>query len=81
MRSKSWSAFLLAACLLLSSASPAQEQEYEPSVGQPGKDVIWVPTDEKLVEAMLDLAKVTPGDFLIDLGSGDGRIVIAAAKH
>lgn len=80
MRSKSWLVLFLAACLLLlPSASPAQQ--YEPSVGQPGKDVIWVPTDEKLVEAMLDLAKVTPGDFLIDLGSGDGRIVIAAAKH
>ncbi len=56
-------------------------QEYEPSVGQQGKDVIWVPTPDSLIEAMLDLAKVTPEDNVIDLGSGDGRIVIAAAKR
>ena len=59
----------------------ASAQEFEPSVGQEGKDVIWVPTPEYLVEAMLDMAKVTPDDYLIDLGSGDGRIVIAAAKR
>jgi SAM-dependent methyltransferase len=56
-------------------------QQYEPSVGQEGKDVIWVPTPEDLVQAMLDLAKVTASDFVMDLGSGDGRIVIAAAKR
>lgn len=56
-------------------------QEYQPSVGQSGKDVIWVPTPDDLVEAMLDLAKVTSKDFVVDLGSGDGRIVIAAAKR
>jgi SAM-dependent methyltransferase len=56
-------------------------QEYEPSVGQEGKDVIWVPTPESLVQAMLDVAKVTPNDFVMDLGSGDGRIVIAAARR
>lgn len=56
-------------------------QEYEPSVGQQGKDVIWVPTPDSLIEAMLDLTKVTPEDNVIDLGSGDGRIVIAAAKR
>jgi hypothetical protein len=60
---------------------PVNAQQYEPSVGQEGKDVIWVPTPDYLVEAMLDMAKVTPDDFLIDLGSGDGRIVIAAAKR
>jgi len=54
---------------------------YQPSVGQEGKDVIWVPTPEELVKAMLDMAKVTPNDFVMDLGSGDGRIVIAAAKR
>ncbi|MBN1566837.1 MAG: class I SAM-dependent methyltransferase [Acidobacteria bacterium] len=60
----------------------AQEQgDYQPHVGQPGKDVVWVPTSESLVEKMLDLAKVTPRDYLIDLGSGDGRTVIAAAKR
>ena len=55
-------------------------QEYEPSVGQQGKDVVWVPTPTSLVKVMLDIAKVTSSDYLIDLGSGDGRTVIEAAK-
>jgi precorrin-6B methylase 2 len=60
----------------------AQQQEpYQPYVGQPGKDVVWVPTDEGLVGKMLDMAQVTAQDYLIDLGSGDGRTVIAAAKR
>ena len=56
-------------------------ESFEPEVGQQGKDVIWVPTPQELVEKMLDLAKVTPADYLIDLGSGDGRTVITAAKR
>ena len=52
-----------------------------PQVGQPGKDVMWVPTPEKAVARMLVMAQVGPGDFVIDLGSGDGRIVIMAAKR
>jgi SAM-dependent methyltransferase len=56
-------------------------ESYEPSVGQPGKDVVWVPTSQALVEKMLDMAKVTPKDYVIDLGSGDGRTVITAAKR
>jgi SAM-dependent methyltransferase len=59
----------------------AQQQQFQPSVGQPGKDVIWVPTPEELIAQMLDMAKVTSSDHVIDLGSGDGRIVIAAAKR
>jgi precorrin-6B methylase 2 len=62
----------------------AQTQEggaYQPTVGQPGKDVVWVPTQQDLVDRMLDLAKVTPRDFVVDLGSGDGRTVITAAKR
>lgn len=55
--------------------------EYQPQVGQEGKDVIWVPTSQALVEEMLDIAKATPEDYLIDLGSGDGRTVIAAARR
>jgi hypothetical protein len=55
--------------------------DYQPVVGQGGKDVVWVPTPQELVDAMLDLAKVTPKDFLVDLGSGDGRTVITAAKR
>ncbi|MGH7852519.1 MAG: SAM-dependent methyltransferase [Candidatus Binatia bacterium] len=62
------------------AAQPAK-QEYAPRVGQAGKDVVWVPTPESLVDKMLDLAKVTPNDYLIDLGSGDGRTVITAAKR
>jgi len=54
---------------------------YDPTVGQQGKDVVWVPTSEALVEKMLDLAQLKPDEFLIDLGSGDGRTVIAAAKR
>jgi SAM-dependent methyltransferase len=59
----------------------AQTEEYQPQVGQPGKDVVWVPTQQELVEKMLDIAKVTPEDYVIDLGSGDGRTVITAAKR
>jgi precorrin-6B methylase 2 len=54
---------------------------YEPQVGQEGKDVVWVPTPQALVDKMLDMAKVTPKDFVMDLGSGDGRTVITAAKR
>jgi SAM-dependent methyltransferase len=54
---------------------------FVPQIGQEGKDVVWVPTSPELVEAMLDLAGVTTQDFVIDLGSGDGRNVIAAAKR
>jgi SAM-dependent methyltransferase len=61
-------------------AAPAQAAD-EPYVGQPGKDVIWVPTPPTLVEKMLDMAKVTARDYVIDLGSGDGRNIIAAAKR
>ncbi len=57
------------------------EREFAPRSGQAGKDVIWVPTQEELVMAMLKAAKVTPNDYVVDLGSGDGRIPIAAAKH
>jgi len=56
-------------------------QTYEPTVGQEGKDVVWVPTPQALVDKMLDMAKVTPNDFVMDLGSGDGRTVITAAKR
>ncbi len=56
-------------------------RNFNPQVGQEGKDVIWVPTPQELVEKMLDMAKVTPQDYVIDLGSGDGRTVITAAKR
>src|SRR4029453_4335210 len=63
----------------LIAAQPAKE--FQPQVGQEGKDVIWVPTPQALVDKMLDIAKVTPKDYVIDLGSGDGRTVITAAKR
>jgi SAM-dependent methyltransferase len=74
--------FLLAAfsALALAQAQKAPSA-YTPSVGQEGKDVVWVPTPQSLVDKMLDMAKVTPRDFVIDLGSGDGRTVITAAKR
>src|SRR6185503_17242729 len=56
-------------------------KDYTPQVGQEGKDVIWVPTPQSLVERMLDMAKLTAKDIHYDLGSGDGRTVIAAAKR
>jgi hypothetical protein len=75
----------IAVCVCISLASEyagAQSaKDYQPSVGQEGKDVIWVPTPQALVDKMLDLAKVTPKDYVIDLGSGDGRTVITAAKR
>jgi SAM-dependent methyltransferase len=70
---------IAAACLLLSMAGSASAQQ--PFEGQDGKDVVYLPTPPALVEKMLDMAAVTPADYVIDLGSGDGRIVIAAAKR
>jgi SAM-dependent methyltransferase len=58
-----------------------QTADFEPTMGQKGKDVVWVPTPQILVEKMLDMADVTPNDFVMDLGSGDGRNVIGAAKR
>lgn len=78
---RSLSAPLLALILAAGLFSPAMAAQYEPSIGQEGKDVIWVPTPQALIEKMLDAAKVTANDYVIDLGSGDGRTVIAAAKR
>jgi len=70
----------LAAGLVALAQAPATDT-YQPSVGQPGKDVVWVPTPQAVVDKMLDLAQVTASDFLMDLGSGDGRTVITAARR
>ena len=80
------SAFVTVLFLLLTSASSlaqtaAPQKPYEPTVGQEGKDAVWVPTSQAMVEKMLDHAKVTPQDFVMDLGSGDGRTIITAAKR
>ena len=71
--------FIVAATGTVLADTP--QQPFQPVVGQEGKDVVWVPTPPKLVEKMLDMAAVTPKDYVIDLGSGDGRNVIAAAKR
>ncbi len=62
-------------------AQAPAKPEFQPEVGQQGKDVVWVPTSMSVVNKMLDLGKVTANDFVMDLGSGDGRTVITAAKR
>ncbi len=76
------SSFAAALTLQVALAQPAEaEKPFEPTVGQQGKDVVWVPTPQALVDKMLDMAKLTPADIHFDLGSGDGRTVITAAKR
>ncbi len=75
-------AFALALMVAFAASTTAQEaQPYQPQLNQPGKDVQWVPTPAALVEKMLDMAHLTPNDRLVDLGSGDGVLVIAAARR
>jgi precorrin-6B methylase 2 len=81
LRSIYWLILVLAFTAATIPAQTQPQSEYKPEVGQPGKDVVWVPTAQELVDKMLDLAKLTPQDYLIDLGSGDGRTVITAAKR
>jgi hypothetical protein len=79
-----WGALTISMWLIATAAwaqTTATQAPFEPKVGQAGKDVVWVPTPQALVDKMLDMAKVTPQDYLIDLGSGDGRTVITAAKR
>ncbi|MBM3609549.1 MAG: methyltransferase domain-containing protein, partial [Alphaproteobacteria bacterium] len=78
---------LIAACAIatmgaLAIPSLAQDKKpFEPTVGQAGKDVVWVPTSQALVNRMLDIGRLKPGEIHYDLGSGDGRTVITAAKR
>ncbi|PZN31928.1 MAG: class I SAM-dependent methyltransferase [Proteobacteria bacterium] len=81
-------AYLLAITLVLGAGAAAAQQsredcerDFRPRSGQPGKDVIWVPTGDETVSAMLKMAGVTPRDLVVDLGAGDGKIAIAAAKE
>jgi SAM-dependent methyltransferase len=62
-------------------AQKAPAADYKPEVGQPGKDVVWVPTPDEVVDKMLEMAQVKAGEQVVDLGSGDGKIAIAAAKR
>jgi len=73
-------ALAVALTLALPAAAQPKDKDYEPQVGQAGKDVIWVPTPDDVVERMLRMAQVTPNDYVVDLGAGDGKIAIAAAK-
>ena len=86
MRTTSIAAIVFLAGIAASAAAqppqaPPATESFKPTVGQAGKDVVWVPTSPELVQKMLDMAKVTPSDFVMDLGSGDGRNIIAAAKR
>jgi Methyltransferase domain len=74
-------ALLLGWTALAAAQAQRAPSAYQPEVGQPGKDVVWVPTPQAVVDKMLELARLTPKDFLMDLGSGDGRTVITAAKR
>ena len=74
-------AAVMVAGVALSAQAAATQKPFEPKVSQAGKDVVWVPTPQATVDAMLNLAKLTKEDFLVDLGSGDGIIVITAAKR
>jgi SAM-dependent methyltransferase len=70
----------LAAVAIALPAAAQKDKDYAPHVGQAGKDVIWVPTPDEVVDRMLRMAQVTPNDYVVDLGAGDGKIAIAAAK-
>jgi len=72
-------ALLVAAAASL-AAAPAAAQA-PPQIGQVSKDSVWVPTPERMIRRLLQLADVTPDDVVVDLGAGDGRIPVYAAKH
>src|SRR3970040_144182 len=71
--------FLVAAATAVPAQTP--QQTFQPVRGQPGKDVVWIPTPDSMVDKMLAMARVPPQDYVIDLGSGDGRNIIAAARR
>lgn len=82
---RTWAVALCGMVVLAASVANAQtraecERAYKPETGQAGKDVIWVPTNDALVERMLQMANTTSSDLVYDLGAGDGKIAIAAAK-
>jgi len=77
---RSIASVITAVVLATVSVAYAQKQEFKPYVGQQGKDVVWVPTPDEVVDRMLTMAQTKPEDYVIDLGAGDGKIAIAAAK-
>ncbi len=76
-----WLSTLILSAIAACASAQTPKAEFQPEVGQSGKDVVWVPSPQTLVDKMLDMAKVTSKDFVMDLGSGDGRTVITAAKR
>jgi hypothetical protein len=81
MISGSLAAVMVAGMTMSAQQAATGQKPFQPQVGQAGKDVVWVPTPQPTVDAMLGLAEITKDDFLIDLGSGDGITVITAAKR
>ena len=81
LNTAAWARVLIALAFPASARAQQGDKPFEPEIGQPGKDVVWVPTPPALVEKMMDMAQVTPNDFVIDRGSGDGRNINAAAKR
>ena len=73
--------YLLVAVAGLQACSSLPTETYTPQRGQMGKDVMWLPTSDDLMHKLLEAAEVGPSDELVDLGAGDGKIAIAAAKH
>lgn len=72
--------FLVLGNAIAQSSYNFGDEKYRPNMGQSGKDVIWIPTGNELVTQMLKTANVGPTDLVYDLGAGDGKIAIAAAK-
>jgi SAM-dependent methyltransferase len=82
VRGGSAATLALLGMVAIATSLPAQTgTQPRPQLGQPGKDVIWLPSPQPLVDKMLDMANVTSKDFVLDLGSGDGRVIITAAKR
>lgn len=69
------------ALALLQACTSLPPPSYAPKLGQLGKDVMWLPTQDELVTQMLAAARVSPQDEVVDLGAGDGKIAIAAARQ
>jgi SAM-dependent methyltransferase len=75
--------WVLGLACLLAAATPclAQSPDDAPQLGQPGRDVMWLPTHDALMQRMLEVAQIGPQDVVYDLGAGDGKIAIAAARQ
>lgn len=80
MRARLICSWLLVVAIAAPAAAQQATEPFVPRSGQPGKDVVWVPSPPEMVSRMLEIAKVTEQDFVMDLGSGDGRNIIAAAR-